>query len=50
MNFKNFSKLKKKINRDIVFCDEDFLLIRIRLICKITNFGANNFYCNLVAT
>lgn len=49
MNFKKFSKLKKRINRDIVFCDEDFLLIRIRL-CNITNFGANNFYCNLVAT
>lgn len=47
MNFKKFSKLKKRINRDIVFCDEDFLLIRL---CKITNFGANNFYCNLVAT
>lgn len=29
MNFKKFSKLKKRINRDIVFCDEDFLLIRM---------------------
>lgn len=47
MNFKKFLKLKKRINRDIVFCDEDFFLIRIRL-CKIINFGVNNFYCNLV--